>query len=422
MDRKLIERALDLYFEELKSNKKLQNLLEEKGINSFKNLREKKAESILEIYRKGITDDIKNKFVAIGKLHFDLGISHVEFLDAFDKIKCYLNRILIQENKLDYRSYTKNVEVFKKAKDYVSLGYLYKYIHQDKRTLQLLYEKEKETDIVKNFIITHILWLISILNGLESMKLNQVRPISQKECEFSWFLRSKDIKDILSKEDLNLIEYLHNIVHNNADDIFYQFEKEEYAKLLNSYVSFIRNSLALLNLLASLVIQENIWKVKIDPLTGLFNRRTMDEILEHNLKIAQIAEEPFTVAMVDIDNFKSINDRYGHIVGDCILKQLAILMKKNLRKSDFVFRYGGEEFLIFLPATKLKDSVYVMEKLRKTIEKTAFICDNHQINITVSIGVESVIPDEKTKVIDIIREADKKLYEAKRTGKNKTVF
>ena len=422
MDRKFIERALDLYLEELRSNKKLHAFLKKKCVYSIKELKEKKIEYIAKIYEKGLTEKNKKNLIEIGKFHFDLGISHVEFLEAFDKIKCYLNRILLQENILDYRRYTKNSEIFKKAKDFAAIGYLEKYVQQDKRILQILYEKERETDIVKNFIITHILWLISILNGLETMKLNQFRPTTQKECEFSQFLKSKELMNILSEEDLSLIDYLHSIVHHDAEDIFYQFEKEEYSKLLNSYVSFIRNSLALLNLLAGLIIQENIWKVKIDPLTGLFNRRTMDEILEHNLKIAQIAEEPFTIAMIDIDNFKQINDNYGHPIGDCVLREVASVIKNNLRKSDFVFRYGGEEFLVLLPATKLKDAIYVMEKIRKVIEKTPFLCDGSNIRLTVSIGIESVIPNEKTHVIDIIREADKKLYEAKRTGKNKTVF
>ncbi len=417
MDKVYIKKALDLYFENLK-NEKLVKFLKNRSIDDLK---EKKAQILFNIYKENIvSEQIKKKLIELGKLHFDLGISYVDFLDAFDKIEYYINTILIQENKLNYYFFRKNTEIFKKSKDYASLGYLEKYIQHDKRTLQLLYEKEKETEIVKNFIISHILWLLSILNSLESLK--QINFISKRQCEFSWFLKSKEVIAVLSKKDLNLIEYMHNIVHDNAEDIYIQLKNREYSKLLNSYISFIRNSLALLNLLASLAIQENVWKIKIDPLTGLFNRRTMDEILEHNLRIAQIAEEPFTVAMIDIDNFKLVNDMYGHIVGDCVLKQVASLIKSNLRKSDFIFRYGGEEFLVFLPATKLEDAVNVMVKVRKNIEKTVFTCDNYHIKLTVSIGVESTIPDERTIITDIIRKADEKLYEAKRTGKNKIIF
>ncbi len=414
-----LKRAFDLYMEELKKNKYVLNFLKENTSLSVEDLKKKKIDILMSVYKHQESFDSLRD---LGIFHYRLGLSHTEFLDAFDRIECYLNRILLHENKLDYKSYTKIVEFFKKVKDYVALGYLNGYIKHDLQILKLLYEKEEDALITKNFIKSHILWLIAILKSLEKLQKEEGLILEHKKCSFSWFLKESNINNLLEAHEKELIEYLHKIVHANAEDIFFQLENKEYAKLLNSYVSLIRNSLALLNLLAVIVIQENILEIKIDPLTGLLNRRAMDEILEHNLRISIIAEEPFTIAMADIDNFKKINDEYGHLVGDCVLKNIAKIIKEHLRKSDFVFRYGGEEFLILLPSTKKEDAYHVLERIRKIIEESTIKCEKYDINITISIGLESTIPNKNTDMSIIIENADIKLYQAKKSGKNKIVY
>ena len=157
-------------------------------------------------------------------------------------------------------------------------------------------------------------------------------------------------------------------------------------------------------------------EAKIDPLTGVFNRRSIEIMLINQLSIAKLTNTPFSLAMLDIDDFKKLNDIYGHLIGDCVLRNLAMIIRENLRNSEFIFRYGGEEFLILLQFTDINSAKYAMEKVRKKIEENVFKCEGLKSNITVSIGISQFT--EKALSIDILLdEADKKLYIAKETGK-----
>jgi len=124
--------------------------------------------------------------------------------------------------------------------------------------------------------------------------------------------------------------------------------------------------------------------------------------------------------MVDIDDFKRINDTYGHVVGDCVLKEVAYRLKKSLRKSDFIFRYGGEEFLILLPYVYKKDLKKVLEKVKDSISNEKVKCHGKQIKVTVSVG-GAVFDTSVTSLEKLINKADRNLYEAKKTGKNKVI-
>jgi len=146
-----------------------------------------------------------------------------------------------------------------------------------------------------------------------------------------------------------------------------------------------------------------------DPVTGIFNHRYFQEHLTEEISRAERYLHPLSLLMVDIDSFKSYNDKYGHQTGDFILREIAQAMKINLRKVDVISRYGGEEFTIILPETKAEQAYIVAEKIRKKVET---------IGLTISIGVAEY---QKTMDKDkLIKEADEALYQAKREGKNKS--
>ncbi|WP_126993197.1 sensor domain-containing diguanylate cyclase [Thermosipho globiformans] len=154
-----------------------------------------------------------------------------------------------------------------------------------------------------------------------------------------------------------------------------------------------------------------------DQLTDLYNRHKMNkEIRKHYYNYKRYGR-PFSLLMVDIDKFKKINDTYGHMVGDEVLKKLAKILVKNVRKSDIVSRWGGEEFLILLSETNLEQAIEVAEKIRKIIETEIFPKD---IKITVSIGVDSVENYEHIK--DLLIVVDEKLYKAKENGRNRVEY
>ena len=153
-----------------------------------------------------------------------------------------------------------------------------------------------------------------------------------------------------------------------------------------------------------------------DPLTGIKNRRAFFEVSENFFKLANRKDLPLSLLILDIDLFKKVNDTYGHIIGDEILKFLVKQTNHTLRDSDIFARYGGEEFIILLPDTNLNGAIQVAEKIRKTIENTPYQGDV-EVSITVSLGVAQL---ENEKILNkLIKRADEALYRAKEYGRNR---
>ncbi len=158
---------------------------------------------------------------------------------------------------------------------------------------------------------------------------------------------------------------------------------------------------------------------KYDPLTNLHNRLSAMERVEIEMVRMGRTWKPFGIMIIDIDNFKAINDTYGHLAGDEVLKAISSALKNSVRKQDIVSRWGGEEFFIMLPDTDLEGTAHLAEKIRFTIEQTKFKFQNHIMQLTVTIGVSTY--DTPAPFNLILSKADKALYFGKENGKNKVV-
>lgn len=158
-----------------------------------------------------------------------------------------------------------------------------------------------------------------------------------------------------------------------------------------------------------------------DELTGLSNRRCFDNTLEKEFLRALRYNNKLTLVMFDIDHFKTVNDTYGHPCGDYILKEVANAALQTFRKTDTVFRFGGEEFVVILTETDIKQSEIPLERFRKTIETLDLTYQNQRINITVSIGACQLDQSIGNKE-EFLQKADNALYDAKNSGRNKVVF
>lgn len=155
-----------------------------------------------------------------------------------------------------------------------------------------------------------------------------------------------------------------------------------------------------------------------DGLTRLSTHRYFQECLEREVNRAKRFNFIFSLIILDIDNFKSLNDTYGHLEGDKVLIEISKIMRSCVRETDVVARYGGEEFVVILSETDKKGAVITAERIREGVEKYKFIIGGKRILVTVSIGVSTYPEDAHTKT-EIIRQADKALYKAKTSGKNK---
>ncbi len=159
--------------------------------------------------------------------------------------------------------------------------------------------------------------------------------------------------------------------------------------------------------------------VRVDQLTGVLNRRGLDEAMTREMARAQRGGGLLSVALLDIDNFKSLNDTYGHNVGDTALQHLAKVIQTTMRPTDVVSRFGGEEFVILLPDTDLEAAVSTIKRLQRALTKQFFLGNNEKLLITFSAGVALLKNDETEATV--IHRADQSMYLAKRTGKNRVM-
>jgi diguanylate cyclase (GGDEF)-like protein len=154
-----------------------------------------------------------------------------------------------------------------------------------------------------------------------------------------------------------------------------------------------------------------------DGLTGLFNRKQLMDLFDMELARSQRYQVPFSVLIADIDHFKQINDTFGHLAGDAVLRRIADTLRQAVRECDHVGRYGGEEFLIILPNSSAPGAVEMAQRLREAISRVRFYNDGNEISMTISVGVAQCFAGEEGTEA-ILRRADAALYQAKANGRN----
>ncbi|MCK5546091.1 MAG: GGDEF domain-containing protein [Rhodospirillaceae bacterium] len=169
-------------------------------------------------------------------------------------------------------------------------------------------------------------------------------------------------------------------------------------------------------------LQEELrYKAMIDPLTEIFNRRAFFSAAEPAVSRAERFGTPISVLVMDLDNFKNVNDTFGHATGDKVLCHFVDLAQASLRGADILGRFGGEEFIALLPDTDAEQAVQIADRLRKSMSKSVVKHNDESIHTTVSIGV-TVCVKHPTSLEDMVKSADEALYEAKNLGRNRVAF
>ncbi|QZY55386.1 GGDEF domain-containing protein [Crassaminicella profunda] len=156
-----------------------------------------------------------------------------------------------------------------------------------------------------------------------------------------------------------------------------------------------------------------------DYLTNMYNHKSFYKYLKDVIKISESKNTPFCLTIMDIDNFKKVNDTYGHLAGDTILKEISSMIHDHIRKTDIAARYGGEEFAIIFPNSSIQEAEKICERIRKTIEDHIFLINREEVKITISggIGCASIAPSSSNQH-NFVELVDNLLYEAKHLGKN----
>ena len=191
------------------------------------------------------------------------------------------------------------------------------------------------------------------------------------------------------------------------EEKFSEAEIEVFEQLLCDLLYPLRNAL---------LYQDALQLAQKDPLTGISNRAALDEILHREVNHARRRQAHCAMLVMDIDHFKNVNDRYGHIIGDCALKAVAGMAQSCKRDGDLLFRYGGEEFVVLMRDTDREGAVLLAERIRRCIAENPCVCSGAEMAMTVSIGV-SMLADSDTPESFFAR-ADQALYRAKSGGRN----
>jgi len=159
--------------------------------------------------------------------------------------------------------------------------------------------------------------------------------------------------------------------------------------------------------------------VREDQLTGALNRRGLDDTLLRESARADRAKAPMCIALIDLDNFKKVNDTFGHQAGDAVLVHLVGIIKETLRSNDLIGRYGGEEFMLILPDARIDEAVAVMNRLQRRLAERPLAWGAAKLEVTFSAGLALRRPGDSE--VTLINQADQALYEAKRVGKNRII-
>jgi len=165
---------------------------------------------------------------------------------------------------------------------------------------------------------------------------------------------------------------------------------------------------------------EEIYRLMtVDGLTQLFNRRFFNETLEREINRCKRYERPLALLMFDVDHFKLINDEWGHVAGDALLRQLSNVVRLRVRREDILARVGGEEFAAILPEIEMAGALVTAEKIREVVEASAFVFEDNVMPCTVSVGAAALDADDDPKAL--YARADAALYRAKSTGRNRVM-
>ncbi len=265
----------------------------------------------------------------------------------------------------------------------------------------------------------HQRWADELVAGLlagQTDRADALAPNAHHLCNFGqWYYKAAHPPELIRQPLFAALEGQHRLMHDAARMLL---KTPPGADRAHDYLQFAEASRRLILSLRQLIRALLVDHFSTDPLTGIANRQQMQTQLQKAIFHAVEEGRPACLALTDIDHFKRVNDSHGHEAGDTVLQTFAALLQKSLRENDRVYRYGGEEFLLFLDHLDATRAESVLERMRAQLAGTAIALPNRadMLFITASFGVAQVVEGEPLRAL--IRRADEALYEAKRNGRN----
>ena len=261
----------------------------------------------------------------------------------------------------------------------------------------------------------HFRWLVKILRFIDSRNVD-LPEISSDEahlhCEFGHWLNTRLLEE---REDTNFlldINKKHIRVHQACRNLISAIEQQRQTN--DVFTLFEESLLAFTEALTHYKVHLLQLRTSYDALTGLPLRRILDESFASMNK--ELGADGLYLLLLDIDHFKKVNDNYGHLNGDIVLRSLALNISNNIRRSESMYRYGGEEFIVVLHASNDQDAVAIAERLRRDIARLETIAGEHLIRVTFTGGLTRIHKGESLR--EVLERADIALYTGKKSGRN----
>ena len=235
------------------------------------------------------------------------------------------------------------------------------------------------------------------------------------------------IGEVLPKKNI-LLNYIKPLLDHEDDSLEFSTEdgKFYFAKVYsikNTYASQEGKAILISDITeAARLMRQLKRQAGTDELTGIYNRRELMQLGEHELKRMAANKLPLATILIDLDHFKLINDQYGHLAGDEVLRQVTRCFSNTLRAVDIFGRYGGEEFIIFLPGVELYSAGNIAQRLADQLAILQIQYEDRVLSVSASFGVHVIYPDENTRMDGILQVVDEALYRAKRNGRNQVVI
>ena len=399
-------------------------------VNSFD---EQKCDIVIAHYKKIIhtfnapfeLENIISSFEYLAKYKMSISVPYVILTNEIYGLKNILISQMTEANTND--KIMDLFSMFKLINNRVAKIYLHSYI--DKLVSINNVRISSLADLVeKNMIVhyeSHLIWLSRLAELIKKEEKNNFVELDDTMCEFGLWLHGDAKQIIQNNSKYKAIDNLHKTLHLFAKKIFNQINQNEH-HILITYLE--KCELISLSIGTELALIDNILmnkRITKDTLTGALNRQALKSVFESQYEISLATNSSFVLAMCDLDFFKNINDTYGHVAGDKLLTSFVDTVKQCIRNSDVIVRYGGEEFVIMLPAINKENGKEVLEKVRQSFQDSYILFDDKKVQTTVSIGMIEIRPESEYKKSfseEYIMVADRELYMAKKGGRNRIEF
>jgi len=367
------------------------------------------------------SEQIKQNYIRLGEYHYDLRIPYVDFIKGTDILEEYF-LVHTQQISPSVETMDDIFSYFKIMKSFTAKGYLNRMLLEDKKDLEefFLHSLPSERSVFpKNIINEKLEWLQKMLHAIETGSPFSIEESS--EILENWLGELSYIQP----EKRKFFEDLDRRIILNTHNLFYFLYKEEYLEILPLYTSLLsiyKLTLMMNNAMTIEYANKVIEEMQFDTLTGLYRKDLFEEIVKKEMALVwRDKKHTFSLIYIDLDNFKHINDTFGHYSGDKVLEQLGDAIRNTIRASDMAFRIGGDEFAIILKKSSQENGKKVAQKIKADFGSFEFIFNEKTIfSVGLSMGVNEY--KDGTTFENFISETDKKLYEAKRKGKNQIAF